>query len=175
MGTFIVLYFLKSTAEEGGRLTVLVTSQTKWNQVGQSPISIWPSQYEIAQGALWSQVLRSRDAAEAEENLTAKSTEFNFIPMSMRWKPSGPSGTQELLVCLWVDIRTGSIPLCKYTITTENLTTKIGVLKQRCYSAASELTLGLSLKVTLLEASYFSEFLFAKCCKIPLQMSAWPM
>ena len=28
---------------------------------------------------------RSRGAAEAEENLTAKWTECNFIPMSTRW------------------------------------------------------------------------------------------
>ena len=74
-----------------------------------------------------SQVLRSRGAAEAEENLTAKvhlvqfhlksaeenltekCTECNFIPMSTRWQPSSPSRRRGLLGCLRVDIGTESV------------------------------------------------------------------
>ena len=56
---------MKRNTEEGGRLTDSVSSRAKSNQVGLSPT--WA---EIAWGALYSQVLRSRGAAEAEENLT---------------------------------------------------------------------------------------------------------
>ena len=64
---------------------------------------------EIARGALCSQVLRSWGAAKAEENLTAKWTKCNFIPMSTRWQPSSPSRRRGLLGCLRVDIGTKSV------------------------------------------------------------------
>ena len=50
-----------------------------YSQVLQSPYEI--AQDENAQGALCSQVLQSRGKAETEETLTAKCTKCNFIPI----------------------------------------------------------------------------------------------
>ena len=82
---------MKSTTEEGARLTDSVSSRTNSNQVGLSPTSSRPHRAQ-------------RD--KAEENLTAKCPECNFIPMPMRWQPSSPSRRRGFPGCLRVDIWT---------------------------------------------------------------------
>ena len=93
---------MKSSTEEGGRLTDSVSSRPKSNQVGLSPISSQPSRLEMKLHEVHFAVKLSK----AEDNLTAKCTECNFITMPTKRLPISPRRSQGLLGCLQVNIGT---------------------------------------------------------------------
>ena len=66
-----ILDFMKRNTEEGGQLTVsLRLTWPTWDWTVDDLVGLSLTWVEIAQGALYSQVLQSQGAAKAEENLT---------------------------------------------------------------------------------------------------------
>ena len=98
---------------EGGRLhrlwlkpakSIFKSGESSAARQGRLEVGLNRTWFETAWDALFSRVLQSWGAAEAEENFTAKYTKCSFNPMSMMRLPSTPSQACEAR-CTWHQFR----------------------------------------------------------------------